>query len=287
MSVSVARSSQFLTLVLGMLVLAADAGADPVKSQPQPYDGPIFDAHVHYNRTSWDEFQVKDVIGNWNAAGVRRSLVSSTPDDGTLKLLDAAPDRVVPFFRPYITATTLGAWYKMPELVAYTKERLDRGLHVGLGEVHLVRPENVETPTVREHLRMAAARGLYIQPHSDAAVLEAILKAEPEIKVIWVHAGFHESAAAVGAMLDAHENVWAELSLREKDIMDGDQLDPAWRDLLIRHADRFLVGTDTYIAERWHEYEALVAGQRVWLSLLPMDVTELIAHKNAERLFGP
>ena len=67
--------------------------------------------------------------------------------------------------------------------------------------------------------------------------------------------------------------------------MGEEGLDPAWREVLIRHAGRFMVGTDTYVAERWREYEGLVADHRAWLSSLPRDVAEMIAYKNAVKLF--
>jgi len=269
-------------IVLFQFAFVSLARADEAK----PYVGPIFDAHVHYSSTSWDTHSPADIIAKWNAAGVSRSVVSSTPDDGTLKLLEAAPERVVPFFRPYRKYTDLGAWYKMPELVAYSEQRLGRGVHVGLGEFHLVRPENVNTPVVRRHLEMAAARGLFIQPHTNAATLETILKIAPGLKVIWAHAGF-EPPALVGEMMDAYPNVLADLSFRADDIIGEDGLNKEWQELLIRHADRFMVGTDTYLDERWRQYEALVADHRTWLSLLPGDAAEMIAHRNAERLFGP
>jgi len=272
----------FSVIVLLQFSFVSLARADEAK----PYDGPVFDAHVHYSSTSWDTHSVADIIAKWDVAGVSRSVVSSTPDDGTLKLLDAAPGRVVPFFRPYRKYTDLGAWYKMPELVAYSEQRLSRGVHVGLGEFHIVRPENVDTPVVRRHLEMAAARGLFIQPHTDAAVLQELLKIVPRLKVIWAHAGF-ESPASVAAMMDAHANVWADLSFRADDIIGEDGLDEAWRKLLIRHAGRFMIGTDTYLDERWRQYEALVANHRAWLSLLPGDVAEMIAYRNAEKFFGP
>lgn len=274
--------------IFAFIVFFQFSFASPVPAgEGKPYDGPIFDAHVHYSRTFWDKLPVEDIIARWDAAGVSRSLVSSTPDDGTLKLLEAAPGRVVPFFRPYRKSTDKGAWYKMPELIAYSEERLNSGVHAGLGEVHIVRPENVDAPVVRRYLEMVTARGLYIQPHANAAVLETLLKAEPRLKVIWAHAGFDESAVSVGAMMDAHPNVWADLSFRADDIIDGEGLDAAWRELLIRHADRFMIGTDTFIEDRWREYEAIVANHRAWLSLLPRDVAEMIAYRNAEKLFGP
>ena len=62
-------------------------------------------------------------------------------------------------------------------------------------------------------------------------------------------------------------------------------IDPAWRALLIRHADRFLAGTDTWVTSRWEALPGSVEEVRAYLAQLPPDVAEKIAYKNAERLF--
>jgi predicted TIM-barrel fold metal-dependent hydrolase len=88
--------------------------------------------------------------------------------------------------------------------------------------------------------------------------------------------------------LDAYPTLHADLSYREYDILagGGDALDPAWRAILVRHADRLMVGTDTWVNAQWDDYEGLIALNRQWLAHLPRDVAERIAYKNAERLFG-
>ena len=48
-------------------------------------DLPLFDAHVHYNREAWEVLPPEAVITILDRAGVARALVSSTPDDGTLR----------------------------------------------------------------------------------------------------------------------------------------------------------------------------------------------------------
>jgi hypothetical protein len=62
---------------------------------------PIVDAHIHYSRPDWDVLSPAQVLAILDRARVQRALVSSTPDDGTLKLYEAAPHRIVPFLRPY------------------------------------------------------------------------------------------------------------------------------------------------------------------------------------------
>ncbi len=95
------------------------------------------------------------------------------------------------------------------------------------------------------------------------------------------------SPAEVGALLDRAPRLVVELSLRYGDIAPGGSLAPAWRDLLVRHADRFLLGTDTWVTSRWGEYEALQRQARGWLAQLPPEVAERIAYKHGERLFPP
>jgi len=68
--------------------------------------------------------------------GVRRAIVSSTPDDGTLKLYEKAPKGVVPFLRPYRTRDDMGSWPSDPGVQAYVEERLKRGIYRG-SEFHL------------------------------------------------------------------------------------------------------------------------------------------------------
>src|SRR5207247_8555857 len=46
--------------------------------------------------------------------------------------------------------------------------------------------------------------------------------------------------------LDRFARLWVELALRS-DVAPGGRLDPAWRARFLRHADRFLVGTDTWV----------------------------------------
>ena len=61
---------------------------------------PIFDTHIHYSRDAWAPYAPRTVIEILDAANVPRALVSSTPDDGTLKLYREDADRFVPHLAP-------------------------------------------------------------------------------------------------------------------------------------------------------------------------------------------
>ena len=66
----------------------------------------------------------------------------------------------------------------------------------------------------------------------------------------------------------------------------GGKLSDAWRDLFARHSERFVLGSDTWINERWFGYDTIMKEYRGWLAQLPPEQARRIAHGNAERLFG-
>jgi hypothetical protein len=47
-----------------------------------------------------------------------------------------------------------------------------------------------------------------------------------------------------------------------------------------------VIGSDTWINERWFAYDGLMKTYRDWLAQLPDEQAKRIAHGNAERLFG-
>jgi len=248
---------------------------------------PIFDAHMHYSQSAWEVLSPEDVVKMMKKLDIIGALVSSTPDEGTQKLIRAAPDRVIGGFRPYRESNDLGRWYEKAELVPYSEKRLRSGRHRVFGEVHLYGPENLQTPQMVRFFAMMEEHGLILQPHTEAWVVRALFAKKPDLTILWAHAGFSEPASVVGKMLNRYPNLWAELSYRAQDIMPGGEIDPGWRKVLVRHADRLMIGTATWAVARWHEYRGLIGEHRRWLAKLPPEVAEKIAHKNAERLLQP
>jgi hypothetical protein len=263
------------------VLLAAAFWVLPVRAQELP----IFDTHLHYSRSAGDVYSPREIFKKMDKAGVSRALVSSTPDDGTWTLSRFAPDRVVAAFRPYRTPADMARWYQDPALLESARVRLASGRYRAFGEIHLFTPANLETPEMAEYLDMAVGQGLILHPHADAAVIEALFKKRPALKILWAHAGFLEPAPVVARMLDQYPNLWAELSYRAVHILPGDDLDPDWKALLIRHAGRFTIGSDTWETDRWHAYQNLIEEHREWLGKLPPDVAAKIAYHNAEVLF--
>ena len=75
------------------------------------------------------------------------------------------------------------------------------------------------------------------------------------------------------------------MSFREG-ITEAHTLSRQWRDLFTNYPTRFLVGTDTYIPQRWLQLPEITVQYRDWLAQLPTDVAKAIAHGNGARLFG-
>lgn len=247
---------------------------------------PIFDAHMHYSHGAWDMFPPAAVVGKMDAAGVPRALVSSTPDDGTLTLFRRDAGRFVPELRPYRTGVTLTNWFRDPGVPDYLAERLKRGVYRGIGEFHLFDETEARTPQLRRVIALAVEYDILLHVHTGAAPVLALFAVEPKLKILWAHAGMSTPPELIGKLLDRHQRLWAELSFRAGDIAEDDTVAPAWRALFERHPDRFMIGTDTYRAFRWDVYAELVDEHRAWLDLLPRELAEAVAYRNAVRLFG-
>ena len=247
---------------------------------------PIFDAHMHYSRPAWEAYDPAAVLRKLDAANVTRALVSSSPDDGTLALHAVDPARIVPILRPYREGVGPSNWLEAPDTAAYLVERLGRGVHRGIGEFHVADPDLIRTPAMRAVIDLAVEHDIVLHVHAGAAPVRALFEVEPRVKVLWAHAGLVTPPAAVAALMDEQERLWADLSFRAGGIAPGGTLDPVWRELLLRHQDRFMIGTDTYVTPRWAAYEALIEEHRRWLALLPRAVAEAIAYGNAARMFG-
>ena len=270
-----------LALVLAVSLLAAPAPLAVPAAAQQPL--PIFDAHIHYSRPDWDAYTPERILSMLAQSGVRRAIVSSTPDDGTLKLYDRAPAGIVPFLRPYRTREDMSGWPRDPAVQAYVEERLKRGIYRGIGESHFGAAD-VTAPTLKRFAELAAQQKLFMWCHIDETAVEAMLTTYPDTRILWAHAGMSSSAATVGRLVDRYPMLWVELALRT-DVAPGGTLDPEWRALFLRHPDRFLVGTDTWTTSRWESVRDATAAVQTWLRQLPRDVAEKIAYGNGDRLF--
>jgi hypothetical protein len=269
-----------MTVLIALLVLVlVGTGTGAARASELP----IFDAHIHYSQGDWSTIPTERALAILREAGIERALVSSTPDDGTLRLYDKAPDVVVPFLRPYRTRGDMSSWTRDPAVQAYVEERLKRGVYRGIGEFHMSAGD-ADAPVVRRFAELGAQQNLFLHAHVDAGAIERLATLYPRTRFLWAHAGF-AGADIVGGIVDRFPNVWVELALNGG-VAPGGRLDPGWARVFTRHPDRFMVGTDTWVTSRWDSVVAGMRDYRAWLGQLPPDVAEKIAWRNGERLFG-
>jgi len=248
---------------------------------------PIFDAHIHYKEPAWEAFPPDTVLKLMDRNGVAMALVSSTPDEGTIMLWEHAPGRIVPELRPYLGDWGSSNWTEYDGMADYIENRLAKYPHRGIGEFHVRAMETTNKGLLRLIAGMAKERDIPIHIHSDAAPVEFFYKIDPDLTIIWAHAGMSEPPEIIGPMMDRYPTLYADTSFREYDILDRTGgMDKAWEALLLKHSDRFMVGSDTWVNSQWADYDRLIQSNREWLAMLPREAAEAIAYRNAERLFG-
>lgn len=266
-----------LSAIAACLVLAGRASAaDP--------DLPIVDVHIHYSDGSWAEYTPAAVIGILDGAGVVLAFVSSTPDEGTVRLHQAAPDRIVPVLRPYRASGQLTSWHADPAVLPYLEERLARGIYRGIGEFHLYGAAEAGSPVVRGVVELAARHGVFLHCHCDPEAIAVLAAVRSDVRVLWAHAGW-AGPGQVERLLDTHPGLYVELAMRP-DVAGSGTLDPDWRGVFLRYPQRFMVGTDTWTSWRWASLPAVQSATRAWLRELPPEVAQRIASGNARELAG-
>jgi len=246
-------------------------------------DLPIVDAHIHYSHDAWTVVPPKEAVALLKKAGVKRALVSSSDDDGTQKLLAEAPDIIIPALRPYRMRGEVGTWVRDEAVVRYVEERLRRHRYVAIGEFHVFGAD-ADLPVPRRIVQLAKQYGLMLHVHGDADAVERLFRQDRDARILWAHAGF-DSAERVREMLRKHPKLWADLATRS-DHGAGGKVAPEWRPVFLEFPDRFMVGTDTWVPERWHYVPEHASWSRAWLADLPLDVAERIAWRNGEAVLG-
>jgi len=246
----------------------------------------IFDAHLHYNQEPNPTYPLDQVLAIFKRNGVAGILSNSRPNKGTHQLVEAkAPGLwVVPFIRPYRTRDDVQNWPNDPAISDLIESEYKRGYYVGVGELHIYGPA-AERPVVKHAVNFATERDLYILAHCDEQALLILHKHNAKAKIIWAHTGFSTSPVRVAELLNTYPALMAELSYRGG-ITDGSgKISPDWVQLFAKYPDRFLLGSDTWVPERWASYDQIMGGYRAWLAQLSDDQARRIAHGNAERLF--
>ena len=248
---------------------------------------PLFDAHMHWKSAAWSSFPPNVVLSIMDKNGVAMALVSSSPDEGTITLWEYAPNRIVPEMRPYNERLGPSNWTKGAGVGDLIEERVRQYPHEGIGEFHLHEVDLSDEPLMKRIVALAIEKEIPLHVHSDHEPIEYLYTLNPELTIIWAHAGMTEPAAVVEDMMARYPTLYADTSYRESDILSNSgEIDMEWRKVLERFADRFMIGSDTWINAQWENYDYLIAINRTWLAHLTTATANKIAYQNAERLFG-
>jgi hypothetical protein len=262
----------------------------------EPYRGPLFDAHLHYNDDAQTPHPLPDVLGRMQRSGVRAIIANSRPNDGTRTLAaaqaqtSAAGVTVVPFIRLYRNRADYSGWFNDESIYAMVRDELARGTpagpYRGIGEFHLYDSANANGPVARKLMQLAAERQLAVLAHVDDVAVDLLMAHAPHALLIWAHTGIGGAPVSrVRELLLRYPSLIGELSYRPGLVEDGRLTEP-WKALLVEMPQRFLIGSDTWINQRWQHYEALMLEARSWLGELPEPVARSIGWGNGARLFG-
>jgi hypothetical protein len=269
----------------GLIALALIAPQSNRAGADEPIE--IFDAHLHYNWEPKPFYQPDEVLVLFKRHRVTGILATSRPNTGTHVLMDAKAEglQVVPFIRPYRVRADIQTWFRDPVIFELVQDEFKRGYYRGIGEFHLT-GQAAENEVVKKTVDFAVAHDLYLHAHADEEAVEILMRHNPRAQIIWAHTGFGLSSDRVAALLAKYPKLWGELSYRSGITGQGGGLTPEWRALFERFPDRFLLGSDTWVSERWSSYGEIMAGYRGWLAQLPPQIAAQIANGNAKALFA-
>jgi hypothetical protein len=276
--------------------VAALAVGAPLRAATR-YEGPLFDAHLHYNDEAQEPHPLADVLGRMQRSGVRAIVANSRPNDGTLSLASAreatraAGVTVVPFVRLYRNRADYGGWFADETIHQMVLDQLARGTPAGpfrgLGEFHLYDSANADGPVAAKLMKLARERGLAVLAHCDEVAVEKLMAHAPGARLVWAHTGISGTPVAkVRELMQRHPTVIGELSYRPG-LTDGrGGPEAAWREAFTALPGRFVIGSDTWINPRWQHYEALMDEYRAWMGTLPAPLARRIGWGNTAGLFG-
>jgi hypothetical protein len=227
-------------------------------------------------------------------------LSAQCTNDGTKALASSPQTReagitVVPFVRLYRNRADYANWFHDESIYEMVQAELTRGTAAGpfrgLGEFHLYDSTNANGPVAKRLMALAEEKKLAVLAHVDDAAIDLLMADTPSkgqnVRLIWAHTGIGGAPSArVDELLARYPLLMGELSYRPGLTCDGGRLCPEWRELLLKYPTRFMIGSDTWVNQRWLYYDDLMKGYRAWLGDLPPETARKIAWENGAGLFG-
>lgn len=197
------------------------------------------------------------------------------------------------------------------QLLANAEEALAARRVVGIGELfvnnrrtssvsQLRRKMVIDGPVVRALFDLAAKYNAFVAFHMEGDAdsveqLERLASSNPRGRIILNHCGINLTPAELSRLFDVHANLFCEVSVRYPpvrnpsgvftEMFDARSIAPGWKEIIVKHADRFLVGTDAE-GDNDRYVESIRNVRSGLLANLPIEVARRVAYGNAKELFG-
>ena len=279
---------RLIVSLLAIITLAAPALA-------ADYAGPLIDAHSHVSSAG----AIDAYVAAMKRHDVRRVIllgVGGVQKDDPAWIAAAArkhPGRVLAAI-PVPDPTAVDA-------AARIEAALARGRAHAIGEIHVRQvsrkiDRDPSGPAFAKLLEVAAKHGLPVVVHDDlddkaAAALSRALAGHLRATIVLAHAG-EAAPARIEPLLARHPNLIVDLSgmhFQRTPALASETgpLDPAWKALIEKMPDRFVMGIDVW-APRLFEpamLDRLMKWTRRILGELSPAVAEQVAYKNAVRIY--
>jgi predicted TIM-barrel fold metal-dependent hydrolase len=281
-------------LLLGAISIATLLTVMPVMAAD--YTGPLIDAHSHLpSGTAIDAYVA--AMKRHDIAKVVLLGVGGVQAQDREWIAAAAlkyPDRVIRGL-PVPDPTNAAAAAQLDTALGKAQAR-------ALGEVHVRQvsrqiDRSPDAPPFLQILQVAARHKVPVVIHQEldekaSAALEKALAAVPAATLVLAHGGGATPARLEG-LLNRHSNLRVDLSgmhfQRTPHLAtETGSLDAAWKALIEKMPDRFLMGIDVWSARLFEPamLDRLMRWTRRILGELRPDVAERVAYGNAAALFG-
>jgi hypothetical protein len=314
-----------LWLAIVLIWSGGNARAADCPDVPPPYAGPIFDAQVQaWNPQVEGLIDAVQSAGVKRIAFFANSKLGSQTKTAlaVAALAQAHPDIIV-LGAPKIGFIQGG---DLPGgFIADTVAGVRSGKYKFVGEILYTRGDKPDHPPTRtgdiyvdplasgtrQLLAQLASFNVPLLTHFEAwawdrdkAHFDKLFAAWPQQRFVLPSLAYG-SADKADAILSAHPNLWGVISR----LVDGryefvdpgkaaklgpsmfdecGMLRPEWRDVLIKHSDRLMYGSDFYANQSgsWYNYAGVIERYRRIAGQLPPDVAAHISWDNAAALYG-
>lgn len=285
------------------------------------YTGRIINTHGQYEHN----MEADEIVAILKRATISKAILSARPKRTNKEILAAAekyPDMIFPSARTkygyYLKGSKKwGEYLKgisgnsqfvgLQELLLYHAEKITPSGQKLAPEMIV----DTGSAQIRDAVSLSVKRKWPVVLHYEFAVIdaprkqrimnamEALLKKHPNHPFALMHMGLL-NLDEVKRLIAAHKNVYFQVSMAANVYRDTEfpwtfmfkengevgELLPEWKKTLTAHADRFLFAMDGVTPQQWRKRSvADVQEWRAALASIPKKAADLIAHKNAERLW--